>query len=766
MTEREARSHHRRHTAHDDGFDHNLPRPPVPGEERELRVAPEWSCTDHRITTLPPYRQNYDGCYDLEPSYKPNLVLVKPDKGSETSPGCLRWAKSLHKLLDDPDGVAEFRKYLEAEGGHHADALDFWFACNGLRMVREHDRKSQLVKVIYRKYFGKFLLPIPDEIRREVTRRVKSSCPSELGAEIFDESQFHIENLINNTTYPNFLKSDAYLLLVQLVQNPIGGSSSEFSSESSSSSSSASLREVSNLQTGPDPLPIIYEDSEFRSVSSAPLGLTPGTGCMSTGYQTPNFRLTKDNLLVTQKHRAMDVRPKPEAYVDDGRSLGRSRRKTNSDARQARESAALNKETHLHQAVIPRTQRIDTRQYMLNPDEFAAILIEKLKCVKKEQDSQELLDRKLKESESTSSLHLANAICAKLQLEDDNDQDILDQHVSRVFKDLTPTKSPRSHSPTRNRWALGYRPRRKEKDGFSTFSSDSGNVHDYALDTLSDHKMVKSKSTPEYSDERFTRGVPGRRSSKKTLTDLTDSGVSVVSDNSQSCHALPAKDTRVIAWLMESDKGTRTTAYTHSELSGKYRGHRPPSAVSPGAGRHRKGHGSRSSSLERATAAGSLGPAQPFVADPNMPPLPIPNTAVQLEEARRRLLEEDVRTKSRQRNSSKYPAEISQSTQSTLRKSTRSSKPVTSGVSNPEDITIVVYSFYDEKVPYRTKIPGRQITLRQFKDFLPKKGNFRYFFKTECEELDNQVIQEEISLDNEVLPTFDGKIMAQIKPLD
>lgn len=42
---------------------------------------------------------------------------------------------------------------------------------------------------------------------------------------------------------------------------------------------------------------------------------------MSTGYHTPNIggggsmRLTKDMLLVTQKHRAMDVRPKPEAYA-------------------------------------------------------------------------------------------------------------------------------------------------------------------------------------------------------------------------------------------------------------------------------------------------------------------------------------------------------------------------------------------------------------------------------------------------------------------
>lgn len=45
----------------------------------------------------------------------------------------------------------------------------------------------------------------------------------------------------------------------------------------------------------------------------------------------------------------------------------------------------------------------------------------------------------------------------------------------------------------------------------------------------------------------------------------------------------------------------------------------------------------------------------------------------------------------------------------------------------PEQTTTVVYSFCDEDVPYRIKIPGRHpLTLRQFKDYLPKKGNYRW----------------------------------------
>lgn len=42
-----------------------------------------------------------------------------------------------------------------------------------------------------------------------------------------------------------------------------------------------------------------------------------------------------------------------------------------------------------------------------------------------------------------------------------------------------------------------------------------------------------------------------------------------------------------------------------------------------------------------------------------------------------------------------------------------------------DECTTVVFSFCDEQFPYRTKIPGKMPTLKQFKDYLPKKGSFR-----------------------------------------
>jgi axin 1 len=230
----------------------------------------------------------------------------------------------------------------------------------------------------------------------------------------------------------------------------------------------------------------------------------------------------------------------------------------------------------------------------------------------------------------------------KLQFHDDNDQDILDEHVSRVFSDhslaispgLASPKAP--SSPPRGRWGQP-RPRRREKDVFSTFSGDSGNVHDFSDEHRS---MTKSKSIPEYGNEdRFSRATSCRRSAtKKTLTDLTDSGVSVVSDSASVGVVQVAKDSRVLTWLMDSDRSGKVGGGTHAHSE---------MAVREGVSRkYAKRYGSRSNSLERNSVTG---PAQPFIADPSMPPLPLPNTDIQLEEIRRRLTEDDIRTRSRQR---------------------------------------------------------------------------------------------------------------------
>ncbi|XP_024228064.1 axin isoform X4 [Bombus vosnesenskii] len=748
-------------------FNENSPRPPVPGEETGnyiSRVRPQSpTLTPRRSSLTTPTAAGCDASAPL--GFEPEGCCSTTTMESDSPPACLRWARNLHSLLQDPVGLELFRKYLDQEGRPHANPLNFWFACEGLKEQDDPERINQLVKLIYRKFFLKSQLAIPEDVRKEANRRVKEGRVDE---KVFDAVQLEVERLINETTYPNFLRSDMYLQYVQSCQNP----------DSGGCPSSGSSREMS-VSCGPSLLPTVHEDSEFVSSihSSHSASETPGE-------LRGELRLTKDMLMATQQTRAMDLRPKPEA---DGASMSKQRSKKQyiRQSRAIKDSASLNRDPLAHHTIIPRTQRVP-RDLMrpLKPEKFAQVLIEKLENVKRERESQEKFDRHLQESDTINkdaSLEmssgapkaLADALREKLMIEEDNDQAILDQHVSRVWSDLTPSRSPglsspRLHSPERRRSTHNYpRPykQRKEKDVFSTFSADSGNIHDFqegsdlvgagSMSSLGSH-LPKSKSVPsDYADslhkqdlylqghdQRFRRSDMTRRSAtKKSMTELTDSGVSVVSDVPPSTIS---KDIRLLSWLKETDK---KADIKHS--------------------RHGKKYGSRSGSLERTNRETWGVPAQPFVADPGMPPLPQPHTATQLEEARRRLIEEDrARSSCKQRHSniskqSSYEPTMQsqsyvQSNQSTLKKTKQ----------DIGDFTTVVFSFCDEQFPYRTKIPGHNVTLKQFKEYLPKKGSYRYFFKTECEDLDTKVIQEEITDDSEVLPLWEGKVMAQVKALE
>lgn len=82
------------------------------------------------------------------------------------------------------------------------------------------------------------------------------------------------------------------------------------------------------------------------------------------------------------------------------------------------------------------------------------------------------------------------------------------------------------------------------------------------------------------------------------------------------------------------------------------------------------------------------------------------------------------------------------------------------------ECTVVTFTFGDEPVPYRSKIPGRTVTLKQFKDILPKKGNYKYYFKTNCEDDVALAVNQEVIDDLEVLPLWEDKVLGIVKLID
>lgn len=166
-------------------------------------------------------------------------------------------------------------------------------------------------------------------------------------------------------------------------------------------------------------------------------------------------------------------------------------------------------------------------------EQFAEMLTQKLEILAREQKNQEKLDKCLQQGNDISigndvsleamngATHktLGDAPKEKLPLEEDSNQAILDEHVSRVWSDQTPSRTPRL-SPERRRPTHNY-PRsykqRKEKDVDSTFSVDSGNIHDFqdrselvgasSMSSLGSH-LPKSKSVPsDYADSLYKQDL-------------------------------------------------------------------------------------------------------------------------------------------------------------------------------------------------------------------------------------------------------------------
>ncbi|KPJ12693.1 Axin [Papilio machaon] len=666
---------------HPQGWEHKLADrsslPPASGEERSKSQSKHVFTHPHLSKMgAAAWREETEGSSGSSPR-------------SPTSPPYMRWARTLHDLLEDAEGVRLFRKFVSGAGGLHVDRLNFYFAVQGLRQETEPSKIRQVVSAIY-KFLRKSQLAMPEELKQRVKQSLKDG--SSIEKTIFDNMEQEVTLAITETTYQAFLRSEAYVSYVSAATQPLSSPDTE-----------PPHRDLASLGCG---LATLHEGQELSAGG--------GTG----GVGGAPARLTHDALLATQTRRLhSDAAPNRKRSVysahvsyagycpasrQDSERASLSSGRTDSDAvslsgssvdgmavrgREPRESrhrprlhgldrhALINKEQDTAM-VIPRTQRVQCEQLRaLPPQEFAALLTEKLERVRRDMDAKDRLERRLAEGEgeelSTQALPpqlVAAAIREKLQVDDDNDQDILDQHVSRVWSERTPGASPPGGRRARGRHAT-HAPH-------ATHATHSARRAPSALSADSGHY-----DAPEglHHPHSLTR----RSLSKKTATELTDSGVSVVSEGGAS-----GVEPRILLWIAEGSE----------RLERLERRQRDPS---------------RASSAER-------------------------------DEPRRR-----DRQPARPRGGGGGGG-----------------KGVAGGAAGAAEHTVVVVSFLDEVVPYRFKVPSVPLTLKTFKDYLPRKGNYRYFFKTECADLDNTVIQEEVSNDADTLPMYEGKVMARVKNIE
>ncbi|XP_029014151.1 axin-1 isoform X2 [Betta splendens] len=795
-------------------FTEDAPRPPVPGEEGDLVGG------DGR-------QHSSLGCCSKNESLKceasvatprrPDLDLgYEPEGSASPTPPYLKWAESLHSLLDDQDGIHLFRTFLKQE--ECADILDFWFACSGFRKLEANEgneeKKVKLAKAIYKKY----ILDNNGIVSRQIKPATKSfikDCLSKLHIDpaMFDQAQTEIQTMMEENTYPLFLKSDIYLEYTRT-----GGESPKLYSDQSSASGNG--KALSSY------LPTLNEDEEWRCDQEADE--------QPEREPSPSKRLTQKLLMETAPHRAgagarfQDTHeyrhtpcrePTNPYYVNTGYAVAPAtsandseQQSLSSDAdsisltdssvdgvppyryrkqhrREMHESAKANGRVPLPH--IPRTHRIP-KDIHVEPGRFAAELIGRLEGVLREREAQEKLEERLKRvrmEEEGDEVVMSTATSlsshrfppgAYLQnynsryadvaysgpilrdAHEENPESILDDHVQRVMKTPgcqspgTGRHSPKAHSPDGFPAAKG--------PGFATASAQGKNPsrHGFKGDAshLYHHKHVHhahhagvgrprepaeaeaavrvygtfpwSVETSHYEPKprSYADGVgfnPTEHSGYSSKSGAQCKRVLKKGEDGRTHDMVGPteemeKNQKILLWLMEGQK----EMVQHK---------RSPYGSTTGS--------KRAPGLTAAEWSGTVQPSHPFIQDPTMPPNPAPSPLIQLEEVRRRLEEEKIKSgtvqpKQRHKVAKKQPCEN----------------------------TTVAYYFCEEQIPYRTFVKGKVVTLGQFKELLTKKGNYRYYFKKVSDEFDCGVVFEEVRDDDAILPIFEEKIIGKVEKID
>ncbi|XP_061882574.1 axin-1-like [Entelurus aequoreus] len=413
-------------------FTEDAPRPPVPGEEGSDVDPPVQSAVTRpgglsqtlgfplsSLSAKMGDSSSYTPSSSSATPRRPDLDLgYEPEGSASPTPPYLKWAESLHSLLDDQEGIQLFRNFLCQEGC--ADLLDFWFACSGFRKTSQ-EKRAKLAKAIYRKY----IVDGSGIVSRQIKPATKSFIRDCVGKPhpdpaMFEQAQTEIQAMMEENTYPLFLKSDLYLEYTRS-----GGESPKLNPSDQSPSSGPA-------KPLPGCLPTLTEDEEWRCGGSAIEAEEEKDEC----GDTPAGRLTQSLLMKTVPQRtstgrrrqdSREYRPWREPVNPYYANVGYARAPATSANDSEQQSMSSDADTlsltdssvdgippyryrkqhrkEMHESAkangrvplphIPRTYRMP-KDIHVEPERFAADLIRKLEMVLREREAEERLEERLK----------------------------------------------------------------------------------------------------------------------------------------------------------------------------------------------------------------------------------------------------------------------------------------------------------------------------------------------------------------------------------
>lgn len=267
-------------------FTEDAPRPPVPGEEGAL------ACDGGRPHSNPGVSKNESAKREASAATPRRLDSdrdYEPEGSASPTPPYLKWAESLHSLLDDQDGIHLFRKFLKQE--ECADTLDFWFACIGFRKLEANEaneeKKVKRAKVIYKTYIQDNHGIVSRQIK-PATKSFIKDCVMRLHIDpaMFEQARTEVQTTMEENTYPLFLKSDIYLEYTRTG----GESPKPYHNQSPVSGEAKGLSHF---------LPTLNENEEWRRdqgpEDQPECDLTPSSQLLTETQQTGNRARFQDN---------------------------------------------------------------------------------------------------------------------------------------------------------------------------------------------------------------------------------------------------------------------------------------------------------------------------------------------------------------------------------------------------------------------------------------------------------------------------------------
>ncbi|XP_062264356.1 axin-2 isoform X1 [Platichthys flesus] len=826
-------------------FREDAPRPPVPGEEGEAPCYPG-KLAVMRTAELPrsvllgspgsSARRNEDGLGEPEGSASPDSPLS-------------RWTKSLHSLLGDQDGAFLFRTFLERQ--KCVDTLDFWFACNGFRQMDLKDTKTHRVaKAIYKRYIENNSI-VAKQLKPATKTYIRDNIKKQhVDSAMFDQAQTEIQTNMEENAYQMFLTSDIYLEYVRSGgENPNHVNSNGLGdlkvvcgylptlNEEEEWSCDFKAKALVGLSAKVNRAPVSMRAVEvleggYRSYKRGDSFNPCHMGSFAPFSSTNDSEVSSDAL-------TDDAMSMTDSSVDGipPYKLG-SKKQLH---REMQRNMRMNSQVSL--PAFPRTRCPPKEMVPLKPADFAAQLISRLESLKREQDTISSLEERLQQIQEEEEREDTDVMGSAPQLSphpltllsgssDEDPQAILDEHLSRVLK--TPgcqspaviRHSPRSSSPEHRPFAraghgikapvrtggpspdlgaftLALGPNRTLVSRQSQKHIHHHYIHHHASPKTQEqiekeaalrvHGLLSSSGECQpYQRSRSlgremcgpitTENNMGRSSSlsRRVCRSGAEDGVAERSMEDCGLVQLPSDTTdptqNVLQWILESKQRGRHKA--HSTQTTK------------------KSFGGTSTQTHTWGGGGSCGhlrshqPAQPFIQDPAMPPLPPPNTLAQLEEACRRLEEVSTKTTKQRHSISSLQREKSHLVPvqggGSLPLSQANPSPASLLATSPglqsEEVkeckkglgsngvcsgeTVVTYFFCGEEIPYRRTMKSHSLTLGHFKEQLRKKGNYRYYFKKASDEFDCGAVFEEVSDEGSLLPMYQGKILGKVERME